>query len=81
MSDGFALFYWQWKVTDEAQRVVVCVHGLGVNSEFFENLGKALAKDKIEVYAQDLRGFGNSVEKGLERGRYKQFQETYARFK
>jgi alpha-beta hydrolase superfamily lysophospholipase len=68
MSDGFGLFYRCWKTAGDVQRVVVCVHGLGMNSEFFGNLGQALTEDGIEVYALDLRGFGNSVEIGLERG-------------
>ena len=68
MTDGFGLFYRRWKTVGEVQSVVVCVHGLGANSEFFANLGEALTKDGIDVYALDLRGFGNSVEPGLARG-------------
>jgi alpha-beta hydrolase superfamily lysophospholipase len=64
ITDGFNLFYRLWRAAGEVQSVVVCVHGLGVNSEFFANLGEVLAKDGIDVYALDLRGFGNSVEAG-----------------
>jgi alpha-beta hydrolase superfamily lysophospholipase len=68
MTDGFNLFYRCWKTAGEVQSAVVCVHGLGANSEFFANLGEALTKDGIDVHALDLRGFGNSVEPGLARG-------------
>ncbi len=68
MTDGFDLFYRHWKVSGECQSAILCVHGGGRNSEYFERLGEALARDGIEVYAPDLRGFGNSVEKGLSRG-------------
>jgi alpha-beta hydrolase superfamily lysophospholipase len=68
MTDGFGLFYRRWKVVGEVQKVIVCLPGIGGNSEVFGILGEALAKDGIEVYALDRRGFGNSVEKGLLRG-------------
>jgi alpha-beta hydrolase superfamily lysophospholipase len=68
MTDGFELFYRRWKAAGEVQNVIVCVHGLGVSSEFFGNLGEALSMDGIDVCALDLRGFGNSVEPGLARG-------------
>ncbi len=68
MTDGFDLFYRHWKVSGECESALLCVHGGGRNSEYYELLGEALSRDGIEVYAPDLRGFGNSVEKGLSRG-------------
>jgi alpha-beta hydrolase superfamily lysophospholipase len=68
MTDGFDLFYRCWKVAGDVQKIVLCVHGLGVNSEFFEGLSVGMTKARIEMYALDLRGFGNSVENGLARG-------------
>ena len=74
MKDGLDLFYRHWATGGEAQSIVLCVHGTGRNSEYFGTLGEALSHDGIEVYAPDLRGFGNSLEKGLSRGDASSFQ-------
>jgi alpha-beta hydrolase superfamily lysophospholipase len=67
-TDGFDLFCRHWKPVREAEKVIIGVHGWGRNSEYFGTLGEALCENGVEVYAPDLRGFGNSVEKGLSRG-------------
>jgi acylglycerol lipase len=66
-SDGFALTYRLWNAV-QARRAVVCIHGIGDYSGWFRNIAPALAEDGSEVYALDLRGFGESQEKGVPRG-------------
>ncbi|MDV3244580.1 MAG: alpha/beta hydrolase [Nitrososphaerales archaeon] len=65
MTDGFGLFYRHWKTTGEVKRIVVCIHGIGEHSGFFRFVAQDLASDGAEVFAIDLRGFGNSREEGL----------------
>lgn len=38
--------------------IVLCVHGLGLNSASYANLGTRLAKAGIGAFAVDVRGFG-----------------------
>ncbi|MGA2308303.1 MAG: alpha/beta hydrolase [Candidatus Bathyarchaeia archaeon] len=73
MTDGFDLFCRHWKADGESRKSVVCIHSIGGHSEVFRVMGQDLAEDGIEVYALDLRGFGNSKEKGLPRGDTKDF--------
>ena len=68
MTDGFDLFCRHWKAVGESKKSVVCIHGIGGHSEVFRVMGQDLAEGGIEVYALDLRGFGNSKEKDLPRG-------------
>ena len=76
MTDGFELFYRRWKTPHEVKRVVVCIHGIGEHSGFFRFIGQNLASyDEAEVYAIDLRGFGNSKEKGLPIGDTSDFKK------
>ena len=75
MSDGFELFYRQWKPRGEAEEIVVCLHGVGGHSGGFRNIGPALAISGANVYATDRRGFGNSVEPGYERGGVSSFDK------
>lgn len=78
MPDGFELFYRQWKSRGEAEKVVICMHGVGGHSGSFGNIGPDLASNDANVYATDRRGFGNSVEPGYERGGVSGF-DTYLR--
>ena len=68
MTDGFDLFYRYWKAVGDAKKSVICIHGLGCHSQYFRFIGQDLATDGNEVYAVDLRGFGNSREQDLPRG-------------
>jgi alpha-beta hydrolase superfamily lysophospholipase len=68
MTDGFDLFYRYWKPVGDAKKSVVCIHGMGAHSQYFRFIGPDLAADGNEVYALDLRGFGNSKEQDLPRG-------------
>ncbi len=38
--------------------VLLCVHGLGLNSDAFEDFGQQMQKEGIGVFAVDVRGFG-----------------------
>lgn len=56
--------------------LLICVHGLGLNSSCFESLGKDLSNLGIATYAIDVRGFGSWMEA---RGRTKvDFKECIA---
>ena len=74
MTDGFRMFCRQWRSSGEARRVIVCIPGTGGDAEFFRPIGIELAREGNGVYALDLRGFGNSVEKGLKRGDTSNFE-------
>jgi alpha-beta hydrolase superfamily lysophospholipase len=73
MSDGFSLFYRSWKPADQANKKIVCIHGMGSHSGAFKPIGESLSLHGIEVVGLDLRGFGNSIEEGLPRGDTKSF--------
>ncbi len=76
MTDGFDLSFRHWGTLGEVKRVVVCIHGIGEHSEFFRSIGQNLASDGgAEVYAIDLRGFGNSKEEGLSIGDTSNFKK------
>lgn len=68
MSDGFELFYRRWKAHGEAECAVVFVHGSGGHSGEYARFAQDLASNSIEVYAPDMRGYGNSQDGGLPRG-------------
>ena len=74
INDGFNLSYRCWKATKSVRRVVVCIHGIGDYSGWFENIGPDLAADGNQVYALDLRGFGDSQEQGFPRGYVSNFE-------
>ncbi len=72
-TDGFYLAYRYWKAT-APKRLVVCIHGLGDYSGWFRNIAPKLAANGSEVYALDLRGFGESSEAGSQKGFVSDFQ-------
>lgn len=72
-TDGFKLAYRCWRAKS-VKRVVLCIHGIGDYSGWFRNLAPALAADGTQVYALDLRGFGNSQEEGHQRGYIRDFK-------
>lgn len=45
--------------TVPTKMAVLCIHGLGLNTDAFNNLGRRLAKQGIATYAIDVRGFGS----------------------
>ena len=62
------------KPLGKREKSIVCIHGLGCHSGFFRPIGQNLAANGVEVYALDLRGFGNSKEEGLPRGDTRDFK-------
>ncbi len=51
---------------------VLCIHGLGLNTDAFNSLGVRLAKRGIATYAIDVRGFGSWLQnKGHEQLNFK----------
>ena len=68
MSDGFRLSCMRWVSSGPSRGSILCIHGTGENSEFFNHVGEDLSSAGFDVYAMDLRGFGLSVEPGLQRG-------------
>jgi pimeloyl-ACP methyl ester carboxylesterase len=57
--DGIALGYVDWGPRD-AQRTVICVHGLTRNARDFDRLARALADRGMRVLAVDVVGRGRS---------------------
>lgn len=48
-----------WKSCSMPPRaVLVCIHGLGLHSGYYKQLGETLAKRGISTVAMDVRGFG-----------------------
>ena len=72
-TDGFNLTYRSWNAA-KANRIVVCIHGIGDYSGWFRNIAPELATDGNQVYALDLRGFGESQEEGLPLCRVSDFE-------
>jgi acylglycerol lipase len=75
-SDGFQLFYRHWSLGGETRRIVLGLHGIGGHSGNFTHMGHQLpaAIPGTELYADDRRGFGNSVEDGVQRGGVSSFK-------
>lgn len=57
--DGLKIHYKCW-LSDNTQKVVCIVHGLGEHSGRYEHVAKFLNTANISVYALDLRGHGLS---------------------
>ncbi len=74
MTDGFNLFVRCWKPSLQTEKALMCIHGFGGHSGGFRILGETLARWGVDVYALDLRGFGNSKEENLPRGDTKDFK-------
>jgi alpha-beta hydrolase superfamily lysophospholipase len=60
LDNGQELFERRWLTTDEAQAVVVMLHGSGSHSGTLSHLGNFLAEQSFHVYAFDYPGFGYS---------------------
>lgn len=50
--------YRSWIPQEKPQQVLLCVHGLGFSSESFSEFGRSMASRGSAVYAVDVRGFG-----------------------
>jgi acylglycerol lipase len=52
----------------QPKAVLLCVHGLGLNSDAYESFGRQMQKEGIGTFAVDVRGFGTWMkQKGKER--------------
>ena len=65
MDDGVALPLRDWKPDGKPKAVVLAVHGFNDYSHAFEGPALDWAKDGIETYAYDQRGFGETPYHGL----------------
>jgi alpha-beta hydrolase superfamily lysophospholipase len=50
--------YRSWIPKEKPRQVLLCVHGLGFSSKSFSAFGRVMAKRGLAVYAMDVRGFG-----------------------
>ncbi len=55
--------YRAWLPEDKPNEVILCVHGLGFSSESFTEFGRQMAARGSAVYAIDVRGFGQWINK------------------
>ncbi len=53
--------YRSWIPEDKPNEVILCVHGLGFSSESFTEFGRMMAAHGSAVYAIDVRGFGQWI--------------------
>ncbi len=57
----------------QPQMALLCIHGLGLNSDAFANFGQRMAARGIATYAIDVRGFGSWMKaKGQEQVNFDQ---------
>ncbi|MBX9691754.1 MAG: lysophospholipase [Cyanobacteria bacterium] len=52
-----------WVSSERPREVLLCVHGLGFSSESFNQFGKTMARKGMAVFAVDVRGFGDWLNK------------------
>ena len=76
MSDGFELTFRRWARGNGIVVVILGLHGIGGHLGNFAAMGEAIpaALPGAEIIATDRRGFGNSVEKGHQRGDVSNFK-------
>ncbi len=71
------IFYQTWPC-EKPKAVIFLTHGIGEHSGGYDNFANALAKNKIKVFAWDLRGHGRS---SGQRGYVSNFKEHCTDFK
>jgi len=59
-SDGYNIFYRNWKASDSPKAVIVIVHGFNSHGGYYQWAAEQFIKNNYEVYALDLRGRGKS---------------------
>ncbi|MDR3615898.1 MAG: alpha/beta fold hydrolase [Candidatus Obscuribacterales bacterium] len=62
-SNGIKVPYRAWLPQDRPREILLCVHGLGFNSQSFTEFGRTMAGRGVAVYAVDVRGFGLWMQK------------------
>ncbi len=55
--------YRSWIPVEKPSIVLLCVHGLGFSSESFAEFGRRMAYRGFAVYAMDVRGFGEWMQR------------------
>jgi acylglycerol lipase len=65
MRDGARLPLTRWLPATEPKAAVVALHGFNDHAGAFDELGAALAKIGVVVYAYDQRGFGGAPGRGI----------------
>jgi alpha-beta hydrolase superfamily lysophospholipase len=76
---GLHLYYRAWEAAQPTAGLIV-VHGLSDHSGRFEDLGRRLASNRINVYAFDLRGHGVSEGRRGHATRFDFFLQDVDRF-
>jgi acylglycerol lipase len=71
-ADGMCLQAYEWKPTQPPRGIVVVVHGIRDHATRYSQLADALASSGLIVYAQDMRGHGNS---GGDRQRWESIEQ------
>jgi len=76
MFDGFELAYRRWTRGGQLVRLILALHGIGGHSGNFSAMGEKIPAELsgTEIIAIGRRGFGNSVEKGHQRGDVSRFK-------
>lgn len=65
MRDGARLPLAMWRPDISPRAAVVALHGFNDHSGAFSDLGPALARAGVAVYAYDQRGFGGALGRGI----------------
>ncbi len=58
-----------WQPETEPRAVILCVHGLGLHNDSYEEFGKRMSARGYTVFAVDMPGFGSFKEAGEGRNR------------
>jgi len=59
-SDGYNIFYRNWKPSGTPKAVIVIVHGFNSHGGYYQWAAEQFIKNNYEVYALDMRGRGQS---------------------
>jgi len=59
-SDGYNIFYRNWKATETPKAMIVIVHGFNSHGGYYQWTAEQFIKNSYEIYALDLRGRGKS---------------------
>ncbi len=71
-ADGMCLQAYEWKPQQQPRGIVVVVHGIRDHATRYSQLADSMASSGLTVYAQDMRGHGNS---GGDRQRWESIEQ------
>lgn len=60
MSDGLSLLVHHWQPGEQANKIVLLVHGHGEHGGRYDRFAQAFNRRSVELYVPDLRGHGRS---------------------